>query len=71
MVVAITDGAQTTTLPTGHELLQAHDLLAVSGSAAALERARAIIKGGVRARSRAGVDESRTHGRLTCRVCFT
>lgn len=45
MVVAITDGAQMTTLPTGHEQLQADDVLAVSGSAAALERAREIIEG--------------------------
>lgn len=43
-VVAIRREDRTTTLPTGDELLQAGDILAVSGSAEALERARVILE---------------------------
>ncbi len=44
-VVAISRGDTTIPLPTGHERLQADDLVAVSGSQEALERARAVLAG--------------------------
>ncbi|MBZ0111447.1 MAG: cation:proton antiporter [Thermoanaerobaculia bacterium] len=44
-VVAICRGDTTIPLPTGHERLQADDLVAVSGSQEALERARAVFAG--------------------------
>jgi len=42
-VVAIGRGGDTAVLPTGHERLTHRDTLAVSGSAEAVERARALL----------------------------
>jgi len=42
-VVAICRGEDATTLPTGHEMLRGEDVLAVSGSDAAIARARAML----------------------------
>ncbi|MEZ4385347.1 MAG: cation:proton antiporter [Nannocystaceae bacterium] len=42
-VLAISRAGATTTLPTGQEILRAGDVLAVSGSAEAIARARALI----------------------------
>ncbi|MEZ4287260.1 MAG: cation:proton antiporter [Polyangiales bacterium] len=42
-VIAIRRGGVTTTLPTGHERLQAGDLLALSGSDESIDRAREIL----------------------------